>query len=74
MSGSRPRSEGLVRVLAMLRLLQGHRRYSLEELSMRFTVSTRTIRRDLDLLQRVGYPVQHEERGDGGNGNWWLVK
>ncbi len=68
------RNVGLVRVLSMLRLLQGYERHTINALAERFSVTTRTIRRDLDVLQRVGYPIAHEERGDGGNGNWWLVQ
>ncbi len=67
------RSRGVVRVLTLLRMLQGHRRYGLEELAVIFTVSVRTIRRDFDVLHRVGYPIVHEERGDGGNGYWWMI-
>lgn len=72
MSGT-PRNVGLVRVLSLLRLLQAPNRYTLAQLAAKFSVSTRTIRRDFDVLQRVGYPVAHEERGNGGLGYWWLI-
>ena len=72
MSGSRPRNEGLVRVLSMLRMFEARGRYTLAELAAGFNVTTRTIRRDLVLLQGAGYPICHEERD--ADGNWWLLQ
>lgn len=46
----------LIRVLRLMRLLQGGR-YTVEELADIFGCTTRTIRRDLNLLEEVHAPI-----------------
>lgn len=53
------------RTLRLLSLLQTHRFWSGGELSARLDVSVRTLRRDVDRLRELGYPVQ-ADRGVGG--------
>lgn len=53
------------RSLRLLSLLQTRRYWSGEELAQRLEVSLRTLRRDVDQLRELGYPVQ-AERGVGG--------
>lgn len=53
------------RSLRLLSLLQTRRYWSGEELAQRLAVSLRTLRRDVDQLRELGYPVQ-AERGVGG--------
>ena len=50
-------SETSSRLLALLSLLQGRRDWPGDELAARLDVSGRTIRRDIDRLRRLGYPV-----------------
>ena len=45
------------RLLKLLSLLQGQRDWPGEELARRLEVSGRTIRRDVDRLRNLGYPV-----------------
>ncbi|MFF0494229.1 helix-turn-helix transcriptional regulator [Nocardia sp. NPDC004068] len=45
------------RLLRLLSLLQTHRDWTGTELAHRLDVSTRTIRRDVDRLRELGYPV-----------------
>src|SRR5688500_2817908 len=45
------------RMLRLLSLLQTHRYWPGEELSDRLEVSGRTLRRDIDRLRELGYPV-----------------
>ena len=45
------------RILRLLSLLQTHRDWSGSELAERLQVSPRTIRRDIDRLRELGYPV-----------------
>lgn len=45
------------RLLKLLSLLQTHRDWSGTELAQRLGVSTRTMRRDVDRLRELGYPV-----------------
>ena len=45
------------RLLKLLSLLQTHRDWPGEELARRLDVSGRTIRRDVDRLRELGYPV-----------------
>ncbi|MCW0214837.1 MAG: YafY family transcriptional regulator [Pseudonocardia sp.] len=54
------------RTLRLLSLLQTHRYWPGEELAGRLEVSTRTLRRDIDRLRELGYPVQASRGVDGG--------
>ena len=53
------------RILKLLSLLQTYRHWPGEELSGRLGVSPRTLRRDVDRLRELGYPVD-TSRGTGG--------
>ena len=53
------------RVLALLGLLQQRQVWSGPELAERLGVTPRTVRRDVERLRALGYPV-HAERGVGG--------
>lgn len=54
------------RLLQLLSLLQTPREWPGGELSERLGVSRRTIRRDIDRLRELGYPVQATMGADGG--------
>ncbi|WP_433700259.1 helix-turn-helix transcriptional regulator [Nocardiopsis sp. CA-288880] len=58
-------AETSARLLALLSLLQAHRERSGAELAERLGVTARTIRRDVDRLRGLGYPV-HATRGTAG--------
>lgn len=58
------------RLLAILLLLQAHRRLTAGELARRLEVSERTIYRDMETLGSAGVPVL-AERGTGGG--WSLL-
>ena len=53
------------RVLQLLGLLQSRRVWSGEELAERLGVTTRSVRRDVERLRDLGYPV-HASKGQGG--------
>ncbi|MDF5757645.1 YafY family protein [Spongiactinospora sp. TRM90649] len=53
------------RMLRLLSLLQTHRHWPGLELADRLAVSERTLRRDIDRLRELGYPV-HSGRGSAG--------
>ncbi len=53
------------RVLQLLGLLQSRRVWTSEELAERLEVTTRSVRRDVDRLRELGYPV-HASKGHGG--------
>ncbi|MET9551368.1 WYL domain-containing protein [Streptomyces sp. NPDC006645] len=53
------------RVLTLLGLLQGRRLWSGPELAERLGVTSRTVRRDVERLRALGYPV-HAGQGVGG--------
>jgi predicted DNA-binding transcriptional regulator YafY len=53
------------RMLRLLSLLQTHRYWPGAELAERLEISVRTLRRDVDRLRDLGYPV-HAERGIAG--------
>ncbi|WP_228001980.1 helix-turn-helix transcriptional regulator [Nocardia australiensis] len=57
--------ETSARLLKLLALLQTHRDWTGTDLAERLTVTTRTVRRDVDRLRELGYPV-HATRGTGG--------
>ena len=54
------------RTLRLLTLLQGRRFWRGAELSERLEVSLRTLRRDVDRLRELGYPVEARPGVDGG--------
>ncbi|MCI2237426.1 YafY family transcriptional regulator [Paenibacillus sp. TRM 82003] len=54
------------RTLQLLSLLQSHRLVAGAELAARLEVSLRTLRRDVDRLRELGYPVQAHRGGAGG--------
>jgi predicted DNA-binding transcriptional regulator YafY len=58
-------SETTSRVLQLLGLLQSRRVWSGEELAERLGVTGRSVRRDIDRLRELGYPV-HASTGHGG--------
>ena len=53
-------------MLRLLSLLQSHRDWSGAELAGRLEVSPRTLRRDVDRLRTLGYPVDASPGVDGG--------
>lgn len=54
------------RTLRLLSLLQTQRLWAGEELADRLAVSIRTLRRDIDRLRELGYPVQASRGVEGG--------
>ncbi|MFS0898796.1 helix-turn-helix transcriptional regulator [Mycolicibacterium litorale] len=58
-------SETTGRVLQLLGLLQSRRVWTGEELAERLGVTTRSVRRDIDRLRELGYPVA-ASKGHGG--------
>ncbi|MET0881551.1 MAG: HTH domain-containing protein, partial [Acidimicrobiales bacterium] len=54
------------RMLRLLSLLQTHRHWAGAELADRLEVSERTLRRDVDRLRELGYPVDATRGTDGG--------
>ncbi|MDN0195897.1 YafY family protein [Streptomyces sp. S.PNR 29] len=58
--------ETSARLLRLLSLLQAHREWSGTELAERLGVSPRTVRRDVDRLRELGYPVNASPGTGGG--------
>jgi len=54
------------RALRLLSLLQSHRHWAGTDLAQRLGVSLRTLRRDVDRLRELGYPVNAQRGLDGG--------
>jgi predicted DNA-binding transcriptional regulator YafY len=54
------------RLLELLRLLQGRRSWAGGELAERLEVTTRTLRRDIDKLRSIGYPIDSTSGTEGG--------
>lgn len=59
-----PKTSG--RLLSLLSLLQTRRDWPAQLLADRLEVSTRTVRRDVDRLRELGYPIQTLKGPDGG--------
>ncbi|MFU8874452.1 helix-turn-helix transcriptional regulator [Micromonospora sp. SL4-19] len=59
-------SDAHARLLSLLSLLQAPRLWPGSELAQRLGVSGRTVRRDIDRLRVLGYPVHAEQGGLGG--------
>lgn len=60
------RNDPTRRALQLLSLLQTHRLWSGAELAERLDVTERTVRRDVDRLRDLGYPVDATPGSDGG--------
>lgn len=58
--------ETSTRLLSLLGLLQARRDWSGEELAQRLEITPRTVRRDVERLRRLGYPVQARPGVAGG--------
>lgn len=58
--------ETSARLLALLSLLQARRDWPGQLLADRLDVSPRTVRRDVDRLRELGYPIQATKGPDGG--------
>ncbi|MFI8231858.1 helix-turn-helix transcriptional regulator [Streptomyces sp. NPDC085900] len=58
--------ETSARLLRLLSLLQAHRAWSGAELADRLGVTSRTVRRDVDRLRELGYPVNASPGTGGG--------
>ncbi|MFH8978686.1 helix-turn-helix transcriptional regulator [Streptomyces sp. NPDC017890] len=54
------------RLLALLSLLQAHRDWSGDDLAERLGITPRTVRRDIDRLRELGYPVLAFKGPSGG--------
>src|SRR4051794_41453870 len=54
------------RTLRLLSLLQSRRHWAGADLARRLGVSVRTLRRDVDRLRELGYPVEAQRGVDGG--------
>jgi predicted DNA-binding transcriptional regulator YafY len=59
-------SDPSARTLRLLSLLQSHRYWTGADLAERLAVSVRTVRRDVDRLRELGYPVEASPGVDGG--------
>jgi predicted DNA-binding transcriptional regulator YafY len=55
-----------LRMMRLLTLLQTHRYWPGAQLAERLEVSVRTLRRDVERLRELGYPVQAQRGVDGG--------
>ena len=55
-------SDPAARLLRLLSLLQGRQFWTGSELARRLDVTERTVRRDVDRLRGLGYPVDATER------------
>lgn len=57
------------RALQLLSLLQTNRFWACAELAARLGVTERTVRRDLDRLRELGYPVDSTSGGTAATGS-----
>ncbi|CAH1203540.1 hypothetical protein PAECIP111893_01993 [Paenibacillus plantiphilus] len=54
------------RRIAIMQIMNAHKKFTARELAERFDVSVRTIQRDLDYLQGIGFPLYTEVGAHGG--------
>lgn len=69
----RGRSAGVIRALQLAECLRAGRR-SLDELATQFQVTTRTVRRDLEVLSVAGVMVRStkDAHASGLTSYWWV--
>src|SRR3984957_13255856 len=58
--------ETSARLLRLLSLFQGRRYWAGPELAERLEVTSRTLRRDVDKLRTLGYPIHSTSGAEGG--------
>ena len=58
--------ETSARLLRLLSLFQGRRYWSGVDLASRLEVTSRTLRRDVDKLRTLGYPIHSSSGAEGG--------
>src|ERR1700678_1088892 len=58
--------ETSARLLRLLSLFQGRRYWSGADLAARLEVTSRTLRRDVDKLRTLGYPIHSTSGAEGG--------
>ena len=66
-----PRNAEVIRQWTILRELEASRRVTIDDLSAKTGVTTRTIRRDLEALQSAGFPL-YDEMHEGRK--YWLLE
>ncbi len=66
-----PRNAEVIRQWTILRELESSRRLTIDEMAEKTGVTTRTIRRDLEALQFVGFPI-YDELYDGKS--YWMLE
>ena len=66
-----PRNAEVIRQWTILRELESSRRLTIDEMAEKTGVTTRTIRRDLEALQFVGFPI-YDEVYDGKK--YWMLE
>ena len=66
-----PRNAEVIRQWSILRELESSRRLTIDEMAEKAGVTTRTIRRDLEALQLVGFPI-YDELYEGKR--YWLLE
>jgi len=66
-----PRNAEVMRQWTILRELESSRRLTIDEMAEKTGVTTRTIRRDLEALQLVGFPI-YDEQYEGKR--YWLLE
>ncbi|WP_232698676.1 helix-turn-helix transcriptional regulator [Brevibacillus daliensis] len=54
------------RRIAIMQIIDSRKKFTARELAIRFQVSIRTIQRDLDYLQQIGFPLYTEVGAHGG--------
>src|SRR5215218_8631982 len=59
-------ADSTARALRLLTMLQSRRHWGGADLADRLGVSVRTLRRDVDRLRELGYPVEAQRGVDGG--------
>jgi predicted DNA-binding transcriptional regulator YafY len=69
------RNDTLTRAIAILRMLEGGSRVTLDALAERFGVHPRTVRRDIEALEAAGVPITNERGVSRWQpGEWWLCR
>lgn len=69
-----PRNIALKRTLTLWSTLRDGRQWTLNELSEKFGVTTRTVRRDIEALEDVGAAICHDPGTSQIPGTWWVLE
>ena len=74
MEGAMPRGDQLSRQWRLIQLIGRPQGITVDDAARDLSVTVRTVWRDLDVLQKAGFPLYTERAADGNRGVWRVTE